>query len=82
MNSKNELFEAKVNHAICMNTLEELATGYLRYETLRVLSMRNLVEIQDRCLAGESFDGLIDAIVSAKLHLPSGILWNTTIPNE
>jgi len=41
------------------HTPEELALGWMRYETLRKLSPRAFSEINRRNLAGERFDDMI-----------------------
>ena len=43
--------------------LEELAIGYMRYKALRKLNPRQFNELNERNLAGEFFDDMVDELV-------------------
>lgn len=44
---------------IAKHDVEELAIGFLRYETLRRLSPRQFAELHKRNLNGEPFDNMV-----------------------
>ena len=48
-----------VVRAIAEHDMEELALGFLRYETLRRMNLNQLKEIHQRNLAGERFDNIV-----------------------
>lgn len=56
----NSDLERLVRITAANHTPEELALGYLRYETLRRLSPRAFGELHRRNLEGRFFDGLVD----------------------
>ena len=49
--------------AVAARNALELALGHLRYEALRKLNPRQFAELNDRNLAGEFFDDMVDELV-------------------
>lgn len=51
------------------HTLEELALGFIRYETLRRIGPRLFVELHKNNLLGRFFDDLVDELVKPNSKL-------------
>jgi hypothetical protein len=59
------LLDHLVRSCVAKHTPEELALGYLRYETLRRVDPRTFAEMHRRNLAGELFDEIVtEALLS------------------
>ena len=43
--------------------IAELTQGYLRYEAIRKLNLRQLQELNRRNLLGDNYDGMIDELI-------------------
>lgn len=50
----------------CAQVMREAAIGHARYETLRALNPREIVDIWKRSIAGERFDDMVDELVSRR----------------
>ena len=61
--TNQELREALINTHHRNYHSKHLALGSLRYETLRKLTPRQYTELHKRNIAGENFDGMVDALM-------------------
>ena len=59
----NDKFEQLIDDVKRNVSVNELALGYLRYETLRLLTARQFSELCARNLKGENFDDMVDGLV-------------------
>lgn len=62
--------EEYVKLALLLCKPEELALGWLRYEELRKLSVRQFKELNARNLKGEFFDSMVDELVKENRPRP------------
>jgi hypothetical protein len=51
--------EQLVEKCVAEHDVKELAVGFLRYEALRRVRLRQFAEFQERNLAGERFDDIV-----------------------
>ena len=53
-----------VAKAVAEHNEVELALGWVRYEALRRVTVRQFAQMADLCLKGRSFDGQVDELVA------------------
>jgi len=57
--ARNTKLAQLVSMCVTNHTPEELALGWIRYETVRKMNPRHFLEIHKRNLAGEFFDDIV-----------------------
>lgn len=62
---QKQTLQRKASAAMESKNIAELTQGYLRYEALRKIGVSHFRELQQRNLAGENFDEMIDQLVIA-----------------
>ena len=62
-NEQKQRLQQKASSAMESKNIAELTQGYLRYEALRKLNLRQLRELHSRNFLGENFDGMADELV-------------------
>jgi hypothetical protein len=60
---QKQTLQRKASAAMESKNIAELTQGYLRYEALRKLNSRQFQELNQRNLAGENFDEMVDQLV-------------------
>lgn len=62
-NEQKQRLQQKISSAMENKNFAELTQGYLRYEALRKLSVREFQELALRNILGKNFDGMIDELI-------------------
>lgn len=57
-------FNYALSDAKLSNSVDELAIGWMRYKALRALTPRQYADLNNRSMAGERFDDMVDELVS------------------
>ena len=62
-NEQKQRLQRKASAAMESKNIAELTQGYLRYEAIRKLNLRQLQELNRRNLLGDNYDGMIDELI-------------------